>query len=166
MRQLIWAAMLALAACAAKPAPEPVSLRDPKGWISSAVIFDPARFGGTWHVAQSGVAGCAGAKQNWAWTGTGYVLSGVDCSGTKPRQLEGRLAMTGPGARFTPTEAFGKEPVWVLWVDQDYRIAVLGTPSGHFGQVLVREMPGRGDLMTAAHEVLDFNSYDTRRIGR
>ena len=46
------------------------------------------------------------------------------------------------------------------------RIAVLGTPSGHFGQVLVREMPGRGDLMTAAHEVLDFNSYDTRRIGR
>ncbi|RWR09423.1 lipocalin family protein [Paenirhodobacter populi] len=166
MRRLIWAAVLALAACGQKPAPEPVALRDPKGWISSAVLFDPARFAGTWYVAASGVPGCAGALQDWVQDGQGWRLSGTDCSGGRATTASGRVALTGPGARFTPDSAFGRKPVWVLWMDQDYRVAVLGTPSGHFGMVLSRSLPPRGDLMNAAREVLDFNGYDVRRITR
>ena len=156
---------LVLAACSAPPKPAP-ALRDPAAWISSAVLFDPARFAGEWHVAESGTPGCAGAAQRWDWDGKAYRLSGVDCSGGKPAKLKGQAALTGPGARFTPNEAFGREPVWLLWVDQDYRVAVLGTPSGHFATVLSRGLPPRGDLLKAAREVLDFNGYDVTRIGR
>ncbi|HEY0213233.1 MAG TPA: lipocalin [Paenirhodobacter sp.] len=167
MRRLIWAATLALAACGMRPEPQPATpLRDTQGWISSAVLFDPARFAGTWFVAESGTPGCAGARQDWAWNGQGWTISGTDCSGTRAARASGHVALTGPGGRFTPDGAFGREPVWVLWVDQDYRVAVLGTPSGHFGMVLSRSLPPRVDLLRAAHEVLDFNSYDLRRIGR
>lgn len=169
MRQLIGAGLLlALAACspAPEPRPAPAPLRAAHGWISSAVLFDPARFAGRWYVAESAVRGCAGAHQDWVWDGRGYALSGIDCSGTRPAYLGGRLWMTGPGARFTPEGAFGGAPVWVLWVDQDYRTAVIGSPSGQFAAVLTRELPPRGDLMVAARRVLDFNSYDIRRIGR
>ncbi|HEY0276140.1 MAG TPA: lipocalin [Paenirhodobacter sp.] len=165
MRRLIWGVVFALAACAPRPEPEPVSLRK-QGWISSAVLFDPARFAGKWYVAESGAPGCAGAQQDWHWDGHGWQISGVDCSGRQATQAKGHIALSGPGARFTPDTAFGREPIWVLWMDQDYRVAVLGTPSGHFGMVLSRSLPPRADLLKAAHEVLDFNNYDLRRIGR
>lgn len=165
MRQLIKIALLGLAACAA-PAPPP-GLRQPDTMISSAALFDPARFAGRWQVAASGVPGCAGAVQDWALQGAGYALSGVDCgAGTAPAALGGRLTLTGPGGRLTPDTGFGRAPVWVLWVDQDYRIAVLGTPSGSFGMILARDLPARPDLLAAAREVLAFNGYDPARIGR
>lgn len=165
MRRLIWAAALGLAACAV-PAPAP-GLREGGAWISSAALFDPARFAGRWKVAESGTPGCAGATQDWAYDGHGgYALSGVDCSGAKPAVLAGRAVVTGPGGRITPDTGFGREPVWVLWVDQDYRVAVLGTPSGRFGMVLARDLPARADLRTAAHEVLSFNGYLPGKIGR
>ncbi|MCV2878065.1 lipocalin family protein [Sedimentimonas flavescens] len=165
MRRLIPALLCLLAACAAPP-PEQ-GLRNREAMISSAVVFDPARFAGRWHVAASGVPGCAGAAQDWALDERGaYVLSGIDCSGTRPAHLTGRAVITGPGARFAPDAGFGRAPVWVLWVDQDYRIAVLGTPEGQFGMIVTRELPPRADLMAAAQEVLAFNGYDLRRIGR
>jgi len=157
--------LLALAGCV-QPEPEKPGLRNPQAMISSAALFDPARFQGDWLVAASGTPRCMGARQTWRWDGkTGFALEGVDCSLARPSVLGGRAVLTGPGARMVPDAAFGRAPVWVLWVDQDYRIAVLGTPSGRFGQVIVRDLPGRPDLMTAAREVLDFNGYDLTRIG-
>ena len=173
MRRVILAAaaaLMALSACRMR-APEPEagpSLRQAGAMISSAVLFDPARFAGQWFVAASGVPGCAGAGQEWRWDGQGgFALSGIDCgAGGKPRYLTGRAVLTGPGGRLTPDEGFGRAPIWVLWVDQDYRMAVLGTPGGQFGMVLSRELPPRADLMRAAQEVLDFNGYSPARIGR
>ncbi|WP_444454768.1 lipocalin family protein [Rhodobacter capsulatus] len=160
------AGLLALAACGQK-APEPAgSIRDPKAMITSAVLFDPARFGGEWQVAMSATPRCGGATQGWRWDGRGrYALSGVDCSGTVPAVLKGQAALTGPGGRFAPDQGYGREPIWVLWVDQDYRVAALGTPSGDWAVVLVRPGKARGDLIAAAREVLDFNGYDLKRIG-
>ena len=166
MRRLIPALLCLLAACVAPPQPVQ-SLRDREAMISSAVVFDPARFAGRWHVAASGVPGCAGATQDWVFDGRGaYALSGIDCARARPAYLTGRAVITGPGARFMPDAGFGRAPIWVLWVDQDYRIAVLGTPEGRFGMIVTRELPPRADLMAAAQEVLAFNGYDTRRIGR
>jgi len=172
MRRVILAAaaVVAVSACVMR-APEPEAapgLRRAGTMISSAVLFDPSRFAGTWYVAASGVPGCAGAGQQWVWDGQGgFALSGIDCGGgAKPHYLTGRAQLSGPGGRLTPDEGFGRAPVWVLWVDQDYRMAVLGTPGGQFGMVLSRELPPRGDLMRAAQEVLDFNGYPPERIGR
>lgn len=136
--------------------------------MSSVVLFDPARFAGSWRVAESAVPGCAGARQDWRWDGHGrWDVAGTDCTGGAPGRMSGKIALTGPSARFTPENgAYGGARIWLLWADQDYRIAVLGTPSGSFATVLVRDYPARGDLLTAANRVLDFNGYDVRRIGR
>ena len=163
MRQLIWAifGMTVLGGCASEPAAP--SLRDPKAPISSASLFDGARFGGTWQVVASGVPGCSGA-QNWAWNGRdAYQVSGIDCAGrTKP--LADRVVLTGPGGRMAARTGFGGEPIFVMWVDQDYRIAALGTPSGRWGMILSRQSPARPDLLKAAREVLDFNGYDLAKV--
>jgi len=165
MRRVILCVALALTGCAQKPAPTP-SIRNPEAMISSAALFDPARFGGDWQVALSSTPHCAGAKQLWHWDGRGgYRLSGVDCTGAAPRVLSGGASLTGPGGRISPAEGYGREPIWVLWVDQDYRVAALGTPSGSWAVVLTRPGMARGDLIGAAREVLDFNGYDLKRVG-
>lgn len=164
--RLGWLAMLALAGCiGAKPAP-PDYLAT-QGRMSSAALFDPARFGGDWRVIRSGAGGCAGAQQSWRFDGAQtYALSGVDCSGARPAVLEGTAVVTGPGGRLMARgAAYQSKPVWLLWVDQDYRIAVLGTPDGSFAVVLAREsVAARGDLTRAALEVLDFNGYDLGKL--
>ncbi|WP_406721029.1 lipocalin [Thioclava litoralis] len=153
-------AAVTLASCGR--APQQKLVRDPKSGISSAALFDPERFAGEWLVVASSTPRCAGGKQNWALSGkTGYSLSGTDCSdGTAPRMLGGTAVVTGPGGRISTSDSFGREPVWVLWVDQDYRIVALGTPSGRWGQIMVRPSVGpRSDLLTAAREVMAFNGY-------
>ncbi|OCX64695.1 hypothetical protein BFP70_11040 [Thioclava sp. SK-1] len=135
--------------------------------ISSIVLFSPERFSGDWQVLESATQGCHGAPQHWRWDGTSrFTLSGVDCTGIKPTHLGGVAALTGPGARMMPDTGFGREPIWVLWVDQDYRIAVLGTPSGQFGQIIGRKgIEDRPDLRKAAREILEFNGYFPAAIG-
>lgn len=158
-----------LAGCQPAPRSSEPGLRRPGTMIASAVMFDPARFSGDWVVAQSGRAGCAGTHQSWIWNGQDrFALSGGDCSGTGALSaLSGAAHLTGPGGRMQPDRSFQGEPIWVLWVDQDYRVAVLGTPSGRFLNVLARPQAlGRGDLLTAAREVADFNGYDLNRITR
>lgn len=166
MRGVILVLLLALGACAPPAPPQPGSIRNPAAMISSAALFDPQRFGGSWRVVQTAAPGCGGARQDWLWDGRGaYALSGVDCAGLVPARLKGRAVLSGPGGRLTPSGGYGEEPVFVLWVDQDYRVAALGTPSGRWAVVLSRQMPPRDDLLKAAREVLDFNGYDLSRIG-
>jgi apolipoprotein D and lipocalin family protein len=162
MRQLIWGliGVAALAGCAPEPS---TSLRDPKALISSASLFDSARFGGTWQVVASGMPGCSG-QQNWAWDGVGaYHVTGTACA-LSAQTVDERVVLTGPGGRLAARTGFGGEPIFVMWVDQDYRIAALGTPSGRWGMILSRQSPARSDLLKAAREVLDFNGYDLAKI--
>ena len=165
---LAGAVLLGLAGCAKKPeAPE--MRRDPAVRISSAVIFEPARFAGDWRVVASHTPGCLGATQHWqevVLRGTpAYQLSGTECTGARPGRLSGTAVVTGPGARFTPDTGFGRDPIYVMWVDQDYRIAALGTPSGSWALILARDsVAGRPDLTAAAREVLAFNGYDLSKL--
>lgn len=157
------AAVLALASCAGPDSPTPVkNLRQDGAPISSAALFDPAAFAGQWQVIASNTQGCAGAQQYWTQTTPlEYLLSGQDCSnGTAATALQGTATVTGPGGRITTSSAYGQAPVWVLWVDQDYRVAALGTPSGQFGQIIARpQAASRQDLLAAAKEVMAFNGY-------
>ncbi|SOC02756.1 lipocalin/fatty acid-binding family protein [Rhodobacter maris] len=156
----------ALAACSPPP-PLLAPLRNTGARISSAALFDPARFGGDWIVVQSGTPGCMGAKQSWIWDAKHgrYDLTGVDCTGLTPSRLNGEAELTGPGGRLSAIKGYGQDVIWVLWFDQDYRVAALGTPSGSWGVILVRPGHDRLDLINAAREVMEFNGYDTSRIG-
>ena len=48
---------------------------------------------------------------------------------------------------------------WVLWVDDDYRTAVVGVPSGRAGWILSRTPDLPEDRLEAARDVLAFNGY-------
>ncbi len=53
---------------------------------------------------------------------------------------------------------------WVLWVDESYRTAVVGTPNGRAGWILNRDPEIPADRLAAAREILDFNGYDLSRL--
>lgn len=145
-----------LAACA--PTTRPGGLRDPGTAISSNASFDAARFADVWHVAATygDEARCGPLAETWVPTGPGaFRVTGTRCGPQGARAFAAGARVTGPGRI-----ARGEEELWVLWVDADYRVAVIGTPSGRFARVLSRTPQVRPDLMEAARRVLRFNGYD------
>lgn len=164
MYRLTLLAALALAACA--PVPQGGGYRTGEGQIASAALFDPARFGDVWHtVAAFGAeAGCGPLAETWVPIAPGrFTVTGTACAPGGSRAFAGEARMTGPG-RITREGLSGREELWVLWVDADYRMAVIGTPDGRFGRVVSRTPEPRGDLFTAAKQVLDFNGYDVSKL--
>ncbi|WP_164738086.1 lipocalin family protein [Frigidibacter oleivorans] len=162
-------ALLLLAACAG-PA-DRQGYRDPRATIASAALFDPARFAGDWFVLAdfpAGTAACGVTRESWRSVGPGrFTVTGTACGPRGAIRFDGRATVTGPGRIDLAAPARAElegAPVWVLWVDADYRVAVLGTPSGRFGTILGRSPERRGDLFAAAREVLDFNGYTTDRL--
>ena len=150
------ALMATLAACS--PAPEEVGLRNTEATISSNASFDARRFADVWHVAATygDEARCGPLAETWVPTGpAAYRVTGTACGPRGARAFAAEARVTGPG-RITR----GDEELWVLWVDADYRVAVIGTPSGRFARVLSRTPRVRPDLMEAARRVLQFNGYD------
>lgn len=150
--------LAALAACA----PAPQGLRSPDAPISSAAAFDPARFGDVWHVvaAYGDEVRCGPLAETWTRTGAdSFRVTGTICGPNGARAFAAPARMTGPG-RIARAMPGGEEALWVLWVDADYRVAVIGTPDGRFARVLSRTPAAREDLMRAARDVLRFNGYD------
>lgn len=153
--------MLLLASCTAKP-PAGGEFRSGDAQIASAALFDTGRFADVWHVvaAYGAEAGCGPLTETWTLTGPGsYRVTGARCGPDGARAFATAAQVSGPG-RIARNGPRGPEALWVLWVDADYRVAVIGTPDGSFGRVLSRTPEVRGDLMTAAKTVLDFNGYD------
>ncbi len=160
-----------LAGCASVPTEV---YRDTSAPISSAAIFDPARYQGRWYaIAHFPVPfeeGCFGTTADYALRPDGSLgvfnrcaLGGFD----GPEQaISGDGAPDGPGRfkiRFDGVP-FARADYWVLWVDSGYRTAVVGQPSGKGGWILNRDPKIPEDRLNAALEVLDFNGYDITRI--
>ncbi|MCB2127812.1 MAG: lipocalin family protein [Rhodobacteraceae bacterium] len=152
-------AVLALLACATVP---DTGLRRAGAPISSSTAFDPARFAGQWWLvaAYGAEAGCGAVGENWVQTGPGrFEVTGQQCGPLGRGGFRTEASVVGPG-RIRRGSATGDEVLWVLWVDADYRVAVIGAPDGRFGRVLSRTPAPRADLMQAARDVLRFNGYD------
>jgi len=176
----VWGALVlcaALAACGGRGAPEDAfallpGYRDRSVPIGSAALFDPARYLGTWHeVARFPVpfqAGCAQSQADYGALGPEVISVLNTCTradGTVST-ISGTAQVVGPGRL---TVRFGSVPFvaadyWVLWVDESYRTAVVGTPNGRAGWILNRDPAIPPDRLAAAIEVLDFNGYDTSRL--
>lgn len=154
---------LMLTACE-RPA-EPVAWRNPAAMISSAALFDPARFQGEWEVvATYGPEGnCGPLRESWAVEAGRFAVRGNVCGRSGKTGYATKAQMIGPGRITRPMPA-GPEEIWVLWVDADYRVAAIGTPSGQFGRIIARPGQARADLLTAARSVLDFNGYDLSKL--
>jgi apolipoprotein D and lipocalin family protein len=53
-----------------------------------------------------------------------------------------------------------------MWVDEGFRTAVLGTPSGKVGYVLDRKPKPSPDRYIAATKILTFYGWDISRLQR
>ena len=155
-------ALLALSACGALVP----SYREADAPISSIATFDAERYTGLWYEVASYPTfferGCTDttAVYELIAPGTISVLNSCARDGGISR-ISGEARLVGPG-RFklrldgVPVEA----DYWVLWVDEGYRTAVVGSPSGGSGFILNREPDIPADRLTAARQVLAFNGYE------
>lgn len=68
--------------------------------------------------------------------------------------------------RWRLTRDDGETPIelWVIWVDDGFRTAAIGTPDGTYGWIVDRRPEGGADRLKAAAEILDFNGYDIARM--
>jgi apolipoprotein D and lipocalin family protein len=143
---------LVLAACA-KPVPPPIptnSFRDVTLPIGSTTRGGPYDMAGNWRVAAAYPGGIFGPGDgvvlDFAADGTG-VLNGLPLQVTMPNRW-----------------IAGGVEYWVLWVDDDFRTAVIGTPTGAFGWIMDRPGAASVDRTRAAREVLDFSGYDLGQL--
>ena len=157
MHRLILGLTLFVAACTP---PMPAAFRNTSVPITSVALFDPARFAGHWEmVASVGAKTCA--LDVVVATAGLLDLAQRSCLGPVTHNV---AQITGPG-RFTPKGGANKGVEhWVMWVDQTYRTAVIGTVAGEFGMILNRDRAIPADRMQAAREILDWNGYDLTRL--
>jgi apolipoprotein D and lipocalin family protein len=134
--------------------------------MTSMAVFDPARYAGEWYeIASYQVPfqqGCTNTRAVYTAQddGTFEVLNRCTKDG-RETQIGGAAWVVGPGRLKVQLDGV---PVaadyWVLWVDEGYRTAVVGTPSGRAGWILNREPQIPPDRLAAARSVLEFNGYD------
>ena len=160
MRLLLF--LLLLAACAREAPPEAVSFRDRGVPIGSTLRGTPADLGGEWVISQ--------AFPGLPSTGPGTrVTVAPDPAGSVVWRLTGAgrteeiSTVAGLPGRFAP-RGKGDPELWLLWVDDDFRTAVVGTPDGSLGWIMDRAGQDSPDRTAAAREVLDFNGYDVARL--
>lgn len=166
MKPLYLVSALALCSCGLfaptpEPAPPAPSYRDQTQPIASAALFDPDRFSGTWHEVAAFhdlQPHCTFGTWDMVRTAEGYLMS-TSCPTSQANVIAepaGRMT-----ARFDTSET---QSLWILWVDEGYRTAVVGTPDGTVGWILNRQPAIPSDRMRAAREMLDFNGYDLERL--
>ncbi len=165
MRKIVLAALLALAACgraAPTPPAEAPSFRDRAQPIASTTRGTPQDLAGEWVISQ------AYPGLPFATPGTQVALA-LDGNGAAvwrfaaPGGTRDLVTATGLPGRFVP-QGEGAPELWVLWVDDDFRTAVIGTPDGRAGWIMDRPGEASPDRTRAAREMLDFNGYDVTRL--
>ncbi|SFH21052.1 apolipoprotein D and lipocalin family protein [Palleronia marisminoris] len=161
-------ALLVLAACAREMPLAPVpSYRDSNVMIASIASFDPARFAGRWYEIASfptpSRQGCTDAQSTYALVAEGLRVVNTCLRGGRAERIVGTARVTGPGRLDMQLDGV-LGTYWVLWVDEGYRTAVIGMPSGRGGWILNRDPTIPPDRLAAAREILDFNGYDLSRL--
>ncbi|WP_299679008.1 lipocalin family protein [uncultured Roseobacter sp.] len=149
-----------LVACA--PAPE-TGFRDSSVPIAATTRFSPEAFSGTWQVIEAYPTplfpGCGDQRWEARLADAApqlVVRCGAQVRAATPVEVDprGRLQLVSPDLDL-PDRA-----LWVLWMDEDARTAVIGTPSGEMGWILNRSADLRADRRVAAREIMAFNGYD------
>lgn len=173
MRRMILAGVVVLVAGCGGQEGLFATYRDAGVPIASKALFEPERYLGTWYeIARFPVpfeAGCVGVTAEYGPREDGGLSVRNTCrraDGTVRSVIEGTAEVVGPGrlkVRF-PSVPFVAADYWVLWVDEGYRTAVVGTPNGRAGWILNRDPVIPADRWAAAREMLDFNGYDVTRL--
>lgn len=129
---------VALAACGA---PSEGPYRDTGKPMGATTRFDANRFAGDWQVVARFGTAPDGPMQFDAARGT--------------------LAETGRGREFAVNDRNG---IAVMWVDDGFRTAALGSVDGRIGFILDRTLPGAPDRIAAARDIMAFYGWDVGRL--
>lgn len=170
-RLLSMVTLILLAACTTPPGTPEIGpgYRDQSAPIGVTSRFDQKRFEGAWRVRAmipsdeeiDAIALSDGAR-GLRMQVSAFVCDGAGICGNfaevLPVQREGN-------GRFVLRLPNGKDRrMWVLWVDEGFRTAVVGNPEGTFAWILDRQRTGGVDRIRAAREILDFNGYDLGQL--
>lgn len=164
-RYFVGAMLIGLVACGA-PAPKVVNgYRDTSALIGATSRFDLERFAGAWTVREYfpteqrlNVFDVIPERDG---TFTWVEKTGQAALGQDAEQNATLGTITGQG-RFRLD--WDDNEYWVLWIDEGFRTAVIGTPNGRFGYIVDRSSTGGTDRIKAAREILDFNGYDIGQL--
>ncbi|MDW4496629.1 hypothetical protein R5H30_01440 [Sulfitobacter sp. D35] len=150
-------AVLTLSACGTPPPEEP-NFRNQEVAIGGTTRFDPALFDGEW-----------------------FVVARMPDASAAPRKFtyerlidQMREAGDGPVRRYRVREGSVLQQVptslddrlVVMWVDDDFRTAAVGTIDGKRGTIFDRSPEGSEDRIRAATEVMEFYGWDVGRLIR
>lgn len=135
-------------------------------------VFDPVRFAGLWYEVASFPtpfqSGCTATQADYGVVSETRLSVRNSCIRDGALSvIEGSADVAGPGRLLVRLDGvpFAAD-YWVLWVDNQYRTAVVGTPSGRAGWILNREPAIASDRLAAAEDVLRFNGYDVSALQR
>ncbi len=137
--------------------------------------FDPQRYVGVWYeIARYPVSfqeGCTATTAEYGLLDSDTVSVLNMCRTGAPngpvQQISGRADIVGPGqlkVRFDNVP-FVRGDYVVLWVDDGYQTAVVGTPSGKAGWILARMPTISPQVRQDAEAVLEMNGYDPSPSG-
>ncbi|MEM7056402.1 MAG: lipocalin family protein [Pseudomonadota bacterium] len=163
--------LLGLAGCAS---PE---YRDTSVEMTTAGPVDLERYQGRWYeiarFPNRFEEGCVGVTADYTLQDDGSVkvvntcrdgtldgpVSTAEGVATKQRDQGDRLDVT-----FVPWLPFATGDYWILDLDADYQVAVIGSPSGSTGWVLARTPSIPAARLEQAYEALRRNGYDVDQI--
>jgi len=172
MRRL--AAALAVFAALAGAASAEV-YRDTSVEMTTVARLDTDKYLGRWYeIARFPVRfeeGCVGVTADYALRDDGQIRVVNTCrQGTLDgpvEQAEGRARVEGPGklsVTFVPWLPFARGDYWVLYLDADYSLSVVGSPNGKTGWILSRTPQITEAQRATAEAALQRNGYDTGRL--
>lgn len=150
-----------LAACA--PRPMDGAYRDTGQPLSVTTRSDASRLAGDW-VLRRATPDAAGLTQVSYLPGPAeaFALTRRVCDDDTGRcelRRSTRAATPLGMNRWRLAGESAPQEIWVVWVDEGYRTAAIGTPDGSFGWILDRAATGGEDRITAARDILEFNGY-------
>jgi len=151
--------------------------RDQSVPMSVVTTLDLERYLGKWYeiarFPNRFEKGCTGVTAEYAIRPDGKVSVINTCHEDTPtgpmNRIEGQAWVKAPGkltVTFVPWLPFARGDYWVLHVEPDYSMAVVGEPKGKTGWILARGKSLSPAKTDRAMKVLEKNGYDTTKLYR
>lgn len=149
--------------------------RDRSVSMSVVTNLDVDRYLGKWYeiarFPNTFERGCVGVTAEYSMRSDGEVNVKNTCvNGTLDGSVEvanGRARVEGPGrlsVTFVPWLPFARGDYWVLYIDADYSVAVVGAPKGTTGWILARNPQITAAQRRTAEQALAKNGYDISKL--
>ena len=152
--------LLGMAVATACSLDEPKGFRDTSVPMGATSRFDSLAFSGDWFL----VASFEPRKAAAVVVTLAPEVQHLRVTSNAVPEIAGLYREGVPG-ELIPVSGVG-ETLVVMWVDEEFRTAAIGTPSGNFGAVLNRSPEIPPDRARAAREIFSFYGWNVSQLKR